>query len=102
MEWLDESERTLDSEVEIANDPDKIKTQLAQHKVTEFNIMLTFFNGNWNITSFLTRNVYSLYSVRNFLNDISQLQPPQATKHRLVYVIPTQACFLLFCLFFSF
>ncbi|XP_023819404.1 dystonin isoform X6 [Oryzias latipes] len=32
MEWLDESERTLDSEVEIANDPDKIKTQLAQHK----------------------------------------------------------------------
>jgi len=35
MEWLDESEKTLDSEVEIANDPDKIKTQLTQHKVTE-------------------------------------------------------------------
>uniref|UniRef100_A0AAQ5XWL7 Dystonin n=1 Tax=Amphiprion ocellaris TaxID=80972 RepID=A0AAQ5XWL7_AMPOC len=32
MEWLDESEKTLDSEVEIANDPDKIKMQLAQHK----------------------------------------------------------------------
>ncbi|XP_056291894.1 dystonin isoform X13 [Pseudoliparis swirei] len=32
MEWLDESEKTLDSEVEIANDPDKIKTQLTQHK----------------------------------------------------------------------
>ncbi|XP_041644812.1 dystonin isoform X11 [Cheilinus undulatus] len=32
MEWLDESEKTLDSEVEIANDPDKIKIQLAQHK----------------------------------------------------------------------
>ncbi|XP_077960933.1 dystonin isoform X8 [Gasterosteus aculeatus] len=32
MEWLDESEKTLDSEVEIANDPDKIKTQLALHK----------------------------------------------------------------------
>ncbi|XP_074531259.1 dystonin isoform X5 [Halichoeres trimaculatus] len=32
MEWLDESEKTLDSEVEIANDPDKIKAQLAQHK----------------------------------------------------------------------
>uniref|UniRef100_A0A3B4WAC8 Dystonin n=1 Tax=Seriola lalandi dorsalis TaxID=1841481 RepID=A0A3B4WAC8_SERLL len=32
MEWLDESEKALDSEVEIANDPDKIKTQLAQHK----------------------------------------------------------------------
>ncbi|KAM6916493.1 dystonin [Xenentodon cancila] len=32
MEWLEESEKTLDSEVEIANDPDKIKMQLAQHK----------------------------------------------------------------------
>ncbi|XP_028721203.1 dystonin isoform X20 [Peromyscus leucopus] len=32
MEWLDESEKCLDSELEIANDPDKIKTQLAQHK----------------------------------------------------------------------
>ncbi|KAI5611574.1 dystonin [Silurus asotus] len=32
MEWLEESERALDSELEIANDPDKIKTQLAQHK----------------------------------------------------------------------
>ncbi|XP_029376147.1 dystonin isoform X3 [Echeneis naucrates] len=32
MEWLEESEKSLDSEVEIANDPDKIKTQLGQHK----------------------------------------------------------------------
>ncbi|XP_039546384.1 dystonin isoform X5 [Pimephales promelas] len=32
MEWLDESERSLDSELEIANDPDRIKTQLTQHK----------------------------------------------------------------------
>nr|XP_054606002.1 dystonin isoform X4 [Nothobranchius furzeri] len=32
MEWLEESEKTLDSEVEIANEPDKIKMQLAQHK----------------------------------------------------------------------
>ncbi|XP_044228342.1 dystonin isoform X4 [Thunnus albacares] len=32
MEWLEESEKSLDSEVEIANDPDKIKTQLSQHK----------------------------------------------------------------------
>ncbi|XP_060545223.1 dystonin isoform X19 [Pantherophis guttatus] len=31
-EWLDDSEKTLDSELEIANDPDKIKMQLAQHK----------------------------------------------------------------------
>ncbi|XP_017656965.1 dystonin isoform X3 [Nannospalax galili] len=32
MEWLEESEKSLDSELEIANDPDKIKTQLTQHK----------------------------------------------------------------------
>ncbi|XDV50937.1 hypothetical protein PO909_019905 [Leuciscus waleckii] len=32
MEWLEESERSLDSELEIANDPDRIKTQLTQHK----------------------------------------------------------------------
>ena len=35
MEWLEESEKSLDSEVEIANDPDRIKTQLAQHKVRQ-------------------------------------------------------------------
>ncbi|KAM6433056.1 dystonin isoform 2-T2 [Rhynochetos jubatus] len=32
MEWLEESEKALDSDLEIANDPDKIKMQLAQHK----------------------------------------------------------------------
>ncbi|XP_064001867.1 dystonin isoform X2 [Pogoniulus pusillus] len=32
MEWLEESEKSLDSDLEIANDPDKIKAQLAQHK----------------------------------------------------------------------
>uniref|UniRef100_A0A673BG74 Dystonin n=1 Tax=Sphaeramia orbicularis TaxID=375764 RepID=A0A673BG74_9TELE len=32
MEWLEESEKSLDSEVEIANEPDKIKMQLVQHK----------------------------------------------------------------------
>ncbi|XP_053142456.1 dystonin isoform X34 [Hemicordylus capensis] len=32
MEWLDDSEKTLDAELEIANDPDKIKMQLTQHK----------------------------------------------------------------------
>ncbi|XP_039176235.1 dystonin isoform X23 [Crotalus tigris] len=31
-EWLDDSEKTLDAELEIANDPGKIKMQLAQHK----------------------------------------------------------------------
>ncbi|NWQ89800.1 DYST protein, partial [Burhinus bistriatus] len=32
MEWLEESEKSLDSDLEIANDPDKIKMQLSQHK----------------------------------------------------------------------
>ncbi|XP_058032815.1 dystonin isoform X16 [Ahaetulla prasina] len=31
-EWLDDSEKTLDAELEIANDPDKIKMQLVRHK----------------------------------------------------------------------
>lgn len=34
MEWLEESEKSLDSDMEIANEPDKIKQQLLQHKVT--------------------------------------------------------------------
>ena len=45
MEWLDESEKTLDSEVEIANDPDKIKMQLAQHKVMDHIL----YAGVWKI-----------------------------------------------------
>ncbi|NXM67976.1 DYST protein, partial [Serilophus lunatus] len=32
MEWLEESEKSLDSDLDIANDPDRIKMQLAQHK----------------------------------------------------------------------
>ncbi|KAJ8013741.1 hypothetical protein DPEC_G00032940 [Dallia pectoralis] len=48
-EWLDESERTLDSELEIANDPDKIKTQLAQHK--EFQKALGSKHSVYDTTS---------------------------------------------------
>lgn len=46
MEWLDESEKSLDSEVEIANDPDKIKTQLSQHKVTERPLITAYWREN--------------------------------------------------------
>lgn len=45
MEWLDESEKSLDSDVEIANEPDKIKIQLLQHKVNKHP--LTSLNA-WN------------------------------------------------------
>ncbi|XP_054601397.1 microtubule-actin cross-linking factor 1 isoform X19 [Nothobranchius furzeri] len=31
-DWLEEAERKLDSELEISNEPDKIKVQLAKHK----------------------------------------------------------------------
>lgn len=47
MEWLDESEKNLDSEVEIANEPDKIKMQLLQHKVSHLISVywkITYFN----------------------------------------------------------
>lgn len=33
-DWLEEAEKRLDSELEISNEPDKIKVQLAKHKVT--------------------------------------------------------------------
>lgn len=32
-DWLEEAESRLDSELEISNEPDKIKVQLTKHKV---------------------------------------------------------------------
>lgn len=53
MEWLEESEQTLDSEVEIANEPDKIKSQLVQHKVINHNLFCKVYvralRGFYNI-----------------------------------------------------
>ncbi|XP_062851947.1 dystonin isoform X3 [Trichomycterus rosablanca] len=49
MEWLDESERALDSDLEIANEPDKIKTQLTQHK--EFQKALGAKHSVYDTTS---------------------------------------------------
>ncbi|XP_067278514.1 dystonin isoform X3 [Pseudorasbora parva] len=49
MEWLEESERALDSELEIANDPDRIKTQLTQHK--EFQKALGSKHSVYDTTS---------------------------------------------------
>uniref|UniRef100_A0A674EWB0 Dystonin n=1 Tax=Salmo trutta TaxID=8032 RepID=A0A674EWB0_SALTR len=48
-EWLDESEKALDSELEIANDPDKIKMQLTQHK--EFQKALGSKHSVYDTTS---------------------------------------------------
>lgn len=39
-DWLEEAESRLDSELEISNEPDKIKIQLAKHKV---HYMLEFW-----------------------------------------------------------
>lgn len=33
MDWLEDAENNLNSELEISNDPDKIKLQLSKHKV---------------------------------------------------------------------
>lgn len=60
MEWLDESEKTLDSEVEIANDPDKIKTQLVQHKVTEHRLATLHWGKKVKITR---DHIYSTVSI---------------------------------------
>ncbi|KAI1894736.1 hypothetical protein AGOR_G00118820 [Albula goreensis] len=48
-EWLEESEKSLDSELEIANEPDKIKMQLAQHK--EFQKALGSKHSVYDTTS---------------------------------------------------
>lgn len=34
-DWLEEAEKRLDSELEISNEPDKIKVQLTKHKVPQ-------------------------------------------------------------------
>ncbi|XP_049592106.1 dystonin isoform X18 [Syngnathus scovelli] len=47
--WLDDCEKTLDSEVEIANEPDKIKKQLSQHK--EFQKALGSKHSVYDTTS---------------------------------------------------
>lgn len=41
-DWLEEAEKRLDSELEISNEPDKIKVQLAKHKVPQAVTVHTF------------------------------------------------------------
>ncbi|KAL8172747.1 UNVERIFIED_CONTAM: hypothetical protein K2H54_016255, partial [Gekko kuhli] len=53
MEWLDDSEKTLDAELEIANDPDKIKMQLTQHKSERaWNYLHTLKQGRKTIRKY--------------------------------------------------
>lgn len=42
-DWLEEAEKRLDSELEISNEPDKIKVQLAKHKVLARQLSRTPF-----------------------------------------------------------
>ncbi|KAM3930381.1 dystonin isoform 2-T2 [Leptodactylus fuscus] len=68
MEWLEESETSLDSELEIANDPDKIKTQLIQHK--EFQKTLGAKHSVYDTT---TRSGRSLKEKATLSDDIQKL-----------------------------
>ncbi|KAG8444908.1 hypothetical protein GDO86_009892 [Hymenochirus boettgeri] len=68
MEWLEESEKALDSELEIANDPDKIKTQLAMHK--EFQKTL---GGKHTVYDTTTRSGRSLKEKASLTDDIQKL-----------------------------
>ncbi|XP_040284528.1 dystonin isoform X15 [Bufo bufo] len=68
MEWLEESETSLDSELEIANDPDKIKTQLVQHK--EFQKTLGVKHSVYDTT---TRSGRSLKEKAALSDDIHKL-----------------------------
>ncbi|XP_077343979.1 dystonin isoform X28 [Lithobates pipiens] len=68
MEWLEESEKSLDSELEIANDPDKIKTQLTTHK--EFQKTLGAKHSVYDST---TRSGRSLKDKATLNDDIQKL-----------------------------
>nr|DBA26389.1 TPA: hypothetical protein GDO54_010659 [Pyxicephalus adspersus] len=68
MEWLEESENSLDSELEIANDPDKIKTQLTTHK--EFQKTLGAKHSVYDST---TRSGRSLKEKASLNDDIQKL-----------------------------
>ncbi|XP_063775378.1 dystonin [Pseudophryne corroboree] len=68
MEWLEESEKSLDSELEIANDPDKIKTQLTMHK--EFQRTLGAKHSVYDTT---TRSGRSLKEKATLCDDIQKL-----------------------------
>ncbi|XP_073445226.1 dystonin isoform X3 [Dendrobates tinctorius] len=68
MEWLEESETSLDSELEIANDPDKLKTQLTQHK--EFQKTLGAKHSVYDTTA---RSGRSLKEKATLSDDIQKL-----------------------------
>ncbi|XP_043919283.1 dystonin isoform X2 [Protopterus annectens] len=68
MEWLEESEKSLDSDLEIANDPDKIKMQLTQHK--EFQKALGAKHSVYDTTS---RTGRSLKEKASLTDDIQKL-----------------------------
>ncbi|KAM4694316.1 dystonin [Discoglossus pictus] len=68
MDWLEEFENTLDSELEIANDPDKIKAQLSTHK--EFQKTLGAKHSVYDTT---TRSGRSLKEKASLTDDIQKL-----------------------------
>lgn len=49
-EWLDASEKMLDDETTVSNDPAKIKQQILKHKVSQ--IALVHISAYWVICSF--------------------------------------------------
>ncbi|XP_032756789.1 dystonin isoform X4 [Rattus rattus] len=69
MEWLEESEKSLDSELEIANDPDKIKAQLVQHK--EFQKSL---GGKHSVYDTTNRTGRSLKEKTSLADDTLKLE----------------------------
>lgn len=66
IDWLEDAENRLDSELEISNDPDKIKLQLSKHKVG-------CSNCSWNETV--------PCSWRGWESLEMQWKCPEATKH---------------------
>ena len=51
IDWLEDAESHLDSELEISNDPDKIKLQLSKHKV---HWLTALHSWAWDSLTFVT------------------------------------------------
>lgn len=70
MEWLEESEKSLDSEVEIANDPDKIKMQLSQHKVMVHRLITAYWRENKKFKLLYVQQSSTMAASRPFFRNL--------------------------------
>lgn len=76
-DWLEEAEKRLDSELEISNEPDKIKVQLAKHKVLH---RLRFAKPEKYVVQFKSHS--SSFPLQEFQKALGSKQPVYDTTVR--------------------